>query len=118
MLQAICVAFGGALGALCRFALVEMFQKAAWPMTGALAANMAGCAAAGVAAALLVPRGGLLWSLIVVGFLGGFTTFSSFALEVLEAGGVFKALSYAVLSVIGGLGGFVLTAELTRRLGG
>jgi CrcB protein len=55
---------------------------------GTLVANVAGCGAAGALAALLSERLGLdptLRPLLMIGFLGGLTTFSSFAIEVLQS---------------------------------
>lgn len=54
---------------------------------GTLAANVLGCGAAGALAGLLATRVDLdpaLRPLLIVGFLGGLTTFSSFALEVTQ----------------------------------
>ena len=54
---------------------------------GTLAANVLGCGAAGALMAFLADRVELdatLRPLLMVGFLGGLTTFSSFALEVVQ----------------------------------
>lgn len=55
---------------------------------GTLTANVVGCGAAGAIAAFLADRIALdpaLRPLLIVGFLGGLTTFSSFALEVVQS---------------------------------
>jgi CrcB protein len=80
------VAGGGALGSVLRYALQGWVQRATGVLfpVGTLVANVLGCLIIGVlAAALAGPvlireeyRIGLM-----VGILGGFTTFSSFGLE-------------------------------------
>lgn len=75
---------------------------------GTAAANVIGCFLIGVAAGLaqrllLPPR---LWLLAVTGFLGGFTTFSTFSFEVVEAmraGSAKTAVATVAVSVAGGL---------------
>lgn len=80
------IALGGALGAVSRYALAEGIQKLAqaeFPI-GTVSVNVAGCFAIGALAAWLagderVPEAVQLG--LVVGFLGGFTTFSAFAYQ-------------------------------------
>ncbi|GAB4359006.1 MAG: fluoride efflux transporter CrcB [Immundisolibacter sp.] len=82
------VAAGGAIGSMARYLVVN--GLAAWlgrafPY-GTLAVNVAGSLLMGVALATLVQRGwlGEPWRAgIMVGLLGGFTTFSAFAGETL-----------------------------------
>ncbi len=83
------VAVGGATGACLRFATVRWIAtstQSAFPY-GTLVVNVVGCFAIGVVATLAVDA----WELsdaaragLVVGVLGGLTTFSSFGLETLE----------------------------------
>ena len=76
---------------------------------GTLAVNLTGCLAVGVLAALLAPPGRMhdtqsLRVFLIVGFLGGFTTFSAFALDALllvERGAAPAAAAYVSASVIG-----------------
>lgn len=86
------IAAGGALGALCRYGLQEAvqmpLQKAlGWSFAwGTLCVNCLGCFAIGLAYHLVtlpqVPSG--LRFAAIVGFLGAFTTFSTYALENVE----------------------------------
>jgi len=86
--QASLVMAGGALGSLLRFmigdAMLKQFgQGFPW---GTLSANMLGAFAAGYLLIWLQARGGnilLLRAFLVVGLLGGLTTFSSLMLESL-----------------------------------
>jgi CrcB protein len=86
---ALLVAFGGALGTLARWGLSTWTARAAgeaFPW-GTLLVNVLGCAAIGALAAAVKP--GPLRIALQVGVLGGFTTYSAFALETwrLAAGG-------------------------------
>ncbi|MEL6769577.1 MAG: fluoride efflux transporter CrcB [Bacteroidota bacterium] len=109
--QAALVALGGAGGALARYGVA--LASARWTATGALAglpvgtwvANIAGCFLIGLALPF-VPGRDPLRLLGVVGFLGGFTTFSSYSAEtlaLLETGRVGWALVNALGSVAVGL---------------
>lgn len=110
------VIFGGAIGTAMRFGAVEAVKRwnpdqvgrATFPW-GTLAVNLAGCLAIGVLATLFDST----WkghadarAAVIVGILGGFTTFSSFAWEtqqLLQGGRVPAAFGYIAASVLGGL---------------
>lgn len=84
------VAGGGALGAMARHALNHVVHQRALTATfpyGILLVNVAGSFAIGLLAGLLAGnRIHLSHSarmFVIVGFLGGFTTFSSFSLDTL-----------------------------------
>ena len=80
------VALGGALGCVSRLWLSAWIQSL-WPSHfpwGIFVANMLGCLLIGFFAGLLLQNGAVTaaWrAAIIVGFLGGLTTFSSFALD-------------------------------------
>jgi fluoride exporter len=88
-MQAIALVFAGAgVGGVVRYLLALALNPlvAVLPL-GTLVANVVGCGMAGALLGLLLARPGLdptLRPLLITGFLGGLTTFSTFALEVLQ----------------------------------
>jgi len=114
------VALGGALGAMGRYltgvaAVRLMGHGFPW---GTLAVNIAGSFLMGVLVVVLAKKGGThLAPLLVTGVLGGFTTFSTFSLDVLtiyERGQVALAAGYAAASVVLSLAAIALALVLTR----
>lgn len=117
------VAGGGALGALARFVVASAVQSAWAPRfpVATLAINAAGSLVMGVLYVLIAERGVLHpdWrSVAMVGFLGAFTTFSTFSLEtvtLLESGRACEALAYvggSVLICVGGAWGGIWLARM------
>ncbi|WAJ39906.1 fluoride efflux transporter CrcB [Pseudomonas sp. GOM7] len=108
---ALAVAVGGAAGSVLRF-LVAGWVAGNWPRhfyLGTLAVNIVGCLLIGLLSGLFLTRTDLPLELrtgLVTGVLGGFTTFSSFSLEImklLEGGRAPEAIGYLALSILGGL---------------
>lgn len=110
------VALGGALGAVGRYGVGRAAASLFGPgfPAGTLFVNVAGCLAMGFLAAWLALRGGQhLAPFLLTGVLGGFTTFSAFALDtltlwergqgVLAAGYVVGSVLLSLLAVIAGL---------------
>jgi fluoride exporter len=81
------IAVGGAIGTLARYAtgtlLSPLMEKTLFPF-GTMAVNLIGCFVIGVMNGYFEPRITIPQEyrlMILVGFLGGFTTFSSFGYE-------------------------------------
>lgn len=114
------IGVGGALGASVRWAVVAAVGTGSFPWP-VLAVNLAGSFVLGaaLAAGRDDPRAGLLLhDGVGVGFCGGLTTFSTFAVEVVELlrdGAAATALAYAAASVAGAAAAVVAGAELLRR---
>lgn len=113
------VALGGAIGAVLRYQLGRGMTHWLGPQAltafpwATLAANVLGSMAMGLLAGFLARHGthgsfgGEQFRLLLgVGLLGGFTTFSSFSLEMMmliERGQATQAFVYSLVSVLAGL---------------
>jgi CrcB protein len=102
------IALGGASGAVSRY-LLASWAHGLWEgklPVGTLLVNMLGSFAIGIIYVLLVERQFIHpdWrGVLMVGFLGAFTTFSTFSLEtitLLEAGHIAHAMAYMLGSAI------------------
>ncbi|MCD1632183.1 fluoride efflux transporter CrcB [Martelella mediterranea] len=112
MQHALIVAAGGALGSVGRHfvgVLATRMGAITFPW-GTLAVNIIGSLLIGLlveAVARVLNESAEARMFIVIGFLGGFTTFSSFSLDamnMIERGDVLPAIAYVIGSVAIGLG--------------
>lgn len=104
------IALGGAVGAGLRYGLSEAVPRAAGEFPWAtLIVNVTGCLALGALMVVLLatrPASRYLRPLLGVGLLGGYTTFSAYALEardLLAGGHAGTAAAYLLGSVVAGL---------------
>jgi CrcB protein len=113
---------GGGAGSVARYLLAMTVQRNApegFPF-GTFLVNLIGCFAIGVVGALGLERAALspeARTFLMVGIIGGFTTFSSFAWEtlgLLSVRDVFRAALYVGGSVALGLLGTVLGRAIGR----
>ena len=96
------VAAGGAVGSLARHALTLALDPMASLPWGTLAANLLGSFLLGVVVAVVVSP---VWRAAVgTGVLGGFTTYSAFAVQTSELATdrPAMALGYALATIVGG----------------
>lgn len=120
-MRVLLIGVGGFVGSVLRYGLSGLTQdlapRSVFPV-GTLAVNILGCLAIGVLSELADARGFLspdIRALLIVGLLGGFTTFSAFANETVNAirGGSFVlALANVLLSV----GACLLAVSVGRAL--
>jgi len=103
---------GGGLGSLARYLTGLAFLQRFGPgfPYGTLAINLAGCFLIGIIAELAQTRafgiGSSARLFLVVGVLGGFTTFSTFAYDAVTLSGEalsISAMLYVLASVAGGI---------------
>ncbi|GLC89173.1 fluoride efflux transporter CrcB [Lysinibacillus piscis] len=112
----VAIGAGGFLGALCRYKLSLLFQQEGFPFT-TLSINLIGCLCLAWLFTTFTKRTAFVTG-IGTGFLGAFTTFSTFSLEtlrLLQQGHAVQAICYSMISVSGGLTCAWLGTTLARR---
>ncbi len=118
------IAAGGAIGALSRYGLdraIEVRSASSFPWA-TFVINVSGCLLVGFLVAAIVDRHEApdwVRAGLVVGFCGGYTTFSTFAQETLdlaEGHELALALANVTLSVVVGIAAVVVGARLGRAV--
>ncbi len=104
------VGIGGFIGAVSRYiaaSVISRFTQQGFPW-GTVGVNVIGCLLLGMFTGVILDKS-FSWPLkefIIIGLLGGFTTFSTFGLEtyhLLKSGHIHSALGYVTLSLITGI---------------
>jgi len=118
---------GGVIGALARWAAGVAWTTPAgsFPLT-TLAVNVSGCLVVGVVAGVLDvrPRTGwtrLLRPFVVTGVLGGYTTFSTWSVDVdrlVGDGHLLAVAAYLALTLAGAVSAVAVGLVVARRLSG
>ena len=116
-------ALGGVLGALARWGIGTALRSSAggWPWA-TLLVNVTGCALIGVLLGVLTARSPArpwLRPFLATGVLGGYTTFSTFAVDavrLVDEGSAGTAAGYVAASVLGGLLAVVAGLTAARAL--
>ena len=113
------VFIGGGLGAVCRWVASVSFGSTSGFPWATFTANVLGCFLIGLAAFFITSNGNRLHLLLMVGFLGGFTTFSTYGMELVN---LFKAdqfklfVMYFLMSNLLGLLSVVIGYKLASVL--
>lgn len=118
------VGAGGALGSIARYLInispaKDVFEKLPFPT---LIINVSGSFVLGLLVVLFTERYGVSENIrlaFIVGFLGAYTTFSTFEFEtwtLIREGHYFTGLGYVLLSVALGFLAVIAGVELARRL--
>jgi CrcB protein len=122
--QLILIALGGALGSVCRYGLSTVVQRLTSPFFpyGTFVVNVVGCLVFGVIIGAARERfvlGPSERAFLLIGILGGFTTFSTFTYEtfaLLQDGETVRALTNALGQLVCGLvalwAGYAVVAAL------
>ena len=118
------VAIGGALGSVARYALSSwIFDITSHKFPYAtLIVNVAGSFVMGILFVVVVERAALpaeMRSLLMIGFIGAFTTFSAFSLDALglwQNGHVLMSVIYMITTVILCLVAISIAIWLTRLM--
>lgn len=119
------VALGGAVGALARWVFEALFPAppGGFPIT-TFAINVGGCLLMGALVVLVAEARQahpIVRPFLGVGVLGGFTTFSSYAVEarqLLDRGHLGTGALYLVATVVAALLAVLVGLTVTRRLAG
>lgn len=123
MIDCIIVGIGGFLGAVCRYiiGMIPLKEGGIFPFK-TFVINITGSFIIGILAALAMKANSLnprILLFLKVGLCGGFTTFSSFALEtgdLAKNGRIPIAILYAVLSVTLGIFAVFAGQEIARKI--
>jgi len=120
----IAIFLGGGCGALSRYLIIDQINKISsnsFPYATILV-NVLGAFLIGIIYYLLISKiiiNEQLKLFITIGFLGGFTTFSSFNLDffkLIESGSIFLAILYALASFLITIVAFYIGYSLTKVL--
>ena len=118
------VGLGGALGAIARY-LIATFSVARWGTNwpwGTFIINMTGCFMIAFFLAITAERFTVNegWRYFFpIGFVGAYTTFSTYEWEtmrLIQSGGFLRAASYVIASTTVGLGAVFLGHYLAKRI--
>ncbi|MEQ8905890.1 fluoride efflux transporter CrcB [Ekhidna sp.] len=102
------VGIGGFMGSAARYAVYLFTAKhyAEKPYSGTLIVNLIGCLIIGLLSGGLIKMNNQTGLFLIAGLCGGFTTFSTFALDglkLIKEGLLLQFILYASVSMIGGL---------------
>lgn len=115
------VALGGAMGSLLRYIVGQVGRISAEKGLGTFIVNVSGCFLIGVLYVLLSRwEFSQQWRLfLMIGLLGGFTTFSSYVLDAVtmaQSGEIVRSIGYVLLTNVLGLSAALLGLWVTSYI--
>lgn len=121
MLNLLLIFIGGGVGSLARYGISKWMNPpvGGFPW-GTLTANALACLVLGIMAVLISQKSGIskeLQAMVLIGFCGGFSTFSTFSMETLrmiQNGQWIMAISYVTVSLISCLLVLAIVANLLK----
>ena len=104
LINFIYVGFGGALGAISRFGINEIFENylSLSSPIGTLFVNVIGCFLIGLIVGVTLPIKDTSYYFFIIGFLGSFTTMSALTYQTVSMANTnfISALSYIIITII------------------
>ena len=106
MKEVLLIFLGGGLGSSFRWVINKLVPSDSFPYS-TISVNLIGCLLIGIIAGYLLTNNtskSEVYPLLVIGFCGGLTTFSAFALEnynLIKSNDFFNSILYITLSVAG-----------------
>tara|TARA_Y100000590_G_scaffold55108_1_gene57652 strand:- start:696 stop:1067 length:372 start_codon:yes stop_codon:yes gene_type:complete len=104
--EVLLIFLGGGLGSSFRWVINKLVPSDSFPYS-TISVNLIGCLLIGIIAGYLLTNNtskSEVYPLLVIGFCGGLTTFSAFALEnynLIKSNDFFNSILYITLSVVG-----------------
>ena len=106
MKEILLVFLGGGLGSSFRWLINRLIPSDSFPYS-TISVNLIGCFLIGIIAGYILTHSHIksdIYPLLIVGFCGGLTTFSAFALDnynLIKSNDFFNSILYITLSVVG-----------------
>lgn len=113
------IAAGGASGAVFRYIVFVVFQHIGWnTVMATMSVNIVGSFLLGLSFGIIPETNSKMQAFLMIGFLGAFTTFSTFSgdfVKLMESRSFLLASTYAMSSVVLGILAFLVGIYLATK---